>query len=340
MSKIRAWAAQEPKQALVPYEYDAGELGPDEVEIQVENCGLCHSDLSILDNDWGISSYPLVPGHEVIGRVVALGEHAKGKGLSMGQRVGLGWTAASCMHCRQCLSGNQHLCPEALPTIVGHYGGFAERVRGQWDWVIPIPEGVDASSAGPLLCGGITVFFPLYIFGIRPTQHVGVVGIGGLGHMALKFASAWGCEVTAFSSSLAKYDEAKSFGAHHVVSSRDPEAVRALANSFDLLIVTANVSLDWPIWIAALAPQGRLHFVGVVPEPVPITVFDLIGAQKSVSGSPAGSPVAIAEMLDFSALHNISPQVEHFKMKDVNKALDRLRAGEARYRIVLDADFA
>lgn len=338
MSKIRAWAAQGPKQALAPFEYDAGELGPDEVEIQVENCGLCHSDLSVLDNDWGISSYPFVPGHEVIGRVVALGEHAKG--LSIGQRVGLGWTAASCMHCRQCLSGNQHLCAEALPTIVGHYGGFAERVRGQWDWVIPIPEGVDASAAGPLLCGGITVFSPLYTYGIRPTQHVGVVGIGGLGHMAVKFASAWGCEVTAFSSSMAKYDEAKSFGAHHVVSSRDPEAVRALANSFDLLIVTVNAPLDWSAMIAALAPQGRLHFVGVVPEPVPITVFDLIGAQKSVSGSPTGSPVAIADMLDFAALHDVSPQVEHFKMKDVNNALDRLRAGDAKYRIVLDADFA
>lgn len=338
MSKIRAWAAQGPKQALVPYEYDAGELGPDEVEIQVENCGLCHSDLSVLNNEWGISSYPIVPGHEVIGSVVALGEHAKG--LSIGQRVGLGWTAASCMHCRQCLSGNQHVCAEALPTIVGHYGGFAERVRGQWDWVIPIPEGVDVSAAGPLLCGGITVFSPLYTFGIRPTQHVGVVGIGGLGHMALKFASAWGCEVTAFSSSMAKYEEAKSFGAHHVVSSRDAEAVRALANSFDLLIVTVSVPLDWPAMVAALAPRGRLHFVGVVPEPVPITVFDLIGAQRSVSGSPTGAPVAIAEMLDFAALHNISPQVEHFKMKDVNKALDRLRAGEVKYRIVLDADFA
>ncbi|GCE12831.1 NADPH-dependent aldehyde reductase Ahr [Tengunoibacter tsumagoiensis] len=338
MSKVRAWGAHKAKDKFVPFEYEAGELGDEEVEIAVEYCGLCHSDLSILNNDWGYSVYPLVAGHEIIGRVVALGRDAKG--LSIGQRVGVGWNAESCLHCRQCLSGNQNMCPEVKATIVGHYGGFAERVRAQWDWVIPIPEALDKSAAGPLLCGGITVFTPFYVFDVQPTQRVGIVGIGGLGHMAVKFAEAWGCDVTAFSSSPAKFEEAKSFGANHVVSSRDSDAIRAMANSLDLILVTVNVGLDWQAFIGALAPRGRLHFVGAVAEPVPVAVPALINAQKSISASPSGSPVATIDMLDFAARHHILPQVEHYKMSQINEAFDRLKSGKAQYRIVLEADFA
>lgn len=186
MTTIKAWAAKGPKQKLELYEYDPGDLNSDEVEIQDEKCGICHSDLSIIDNEWGISSYPVVPGHETIGRVVALGSAAKG--LKIGQRVGVGWGAGSCMHCRECLSGDQNLCAENVPTIVGHQGGFADRVRAQWPWAIPLPESLAGMEAGPLLCGGVTVFGPLQQFGIKPTDRVGVVGIGGLGHMALQFA--------------------------------------------------------------------------------------------------------------------------------------------------------
>jgi uncharacterized zinc-type alcohol dehydrogenase-like protein len=185
---IQAWAAKGPKQKLEPFSYDPGPLQPDEVEIAVEYCGICHSDLSMIDNEWGFSSYPLVPGHEVIGRIVALGTGARG--LTIGQRVGVGWACGSCMHCDQCLSGNQNLCPEGAGTIVHHQGGFADRVRAQWPWAIPIPDGVDAKEAGPLLCGGVTVFTPFVVYGLKPTDRVGVVGIGGLGHMALKFAAA------------------------------------------------------------------------------------------------------------------------------------------------------
>lgn len=156
---IEAWAAKAPKQKLVPYEYEPGELKADEVEIEIENCGICHSDLSIIDNEWGVSTYPAVPGHEVIGRVIGLGSDAKG--LKIGQRAGIGWGAGSCMHCRECLSGDQNLCAENVPTIVGHHGGFADRLRAQWPWVIPIPEDLDAKEVGPLLCGGVTVFGPL-----------------------------------------------------------------------------------------------------------------------------------------------------------------------------------
>lgn len=337
MSTIRAWAARAARGRLEPFEYDPGPLGPEEVEVRIEHCGICHSDLSMLDNEWGGTSYPFVPGHEGVGTVMAMGGQAKG--LRIGQRVGIGWNAHSCLHCAPCLSGRQHLCRSVVGTISGRHGCFADRVRVHWVWAVPLPDALPATEAGPLLCGGITVFSPLLDLGIRPTDRVGVIGIGGLGHMALMFCRAWGCEVTAFTSSEAKAEEARALGAHRVVSSRDPDAIRALAGQFDLIIDTVNVPLEWKSLFAALAPGGRMHVVGAVLEPIPVQAFWLIGGQKSLSGSPTGSRGAIDTMLDFAARHAISPKTEHFPMSRVNEALDRLRAGKAHYRIVLDADF-
>lgn len=337
MSQIRAWAAPKAGAPLEAFSFDPGPLGAEEVEIAVEHCGICHSDLSMLDNEWGFTQYPFVPGHEAIGRVVALGPQAKG--LAIGQRVGLGWNAHSCLHCGQCLEGRQHLCASVQPTLAGRHGAFAERVRAHWVWATPLPEGLDPREAGPLLCGGITVFAPLREFDIKPTSRVAVVGIGGLGHMAIKFCKAWGCEVTAFTTSLSKAEEARAFGAHHVVSTRDADALAALAGRFDLIIDTVNASLDWEGLVAALAPGGRLHVVGAVLEPIQVGAFSLIMGQKSLSGSPTGSRGAIDAMLGFAARHRVLPQTEHFPMSKANEAMDHLRAGKARYRIVLDADF-
>jgi uncharacterized zinc-type alcohol dehydrogenase-like protein len=259
------------------------------------------------------------------------------KGLSVGQRVGIGWTARSCMHCRPCLSGEQNLCGELVATIGGHHGGFADTVRAHWAWPVLLPEGIDLASAGPLLCGGITVLKPFLEYDIPPTARVGVVGIGGLGHMAVKFAAAWGCEVTAFTSTAAKADESRGFGAHHVVASRDAEAINAIAGTLDLLLVTVNVPMDWNALLGTLAPKGRMHVVGAVLEPIPIPAFALIGKQRQVSGSPTGSPVDIARMLAFAARHDIRPQMEMFPMSQVNEALKHLDDGKARYRIVLEA---
>lgn len=336
MSVIDAWVAPKAKQHIVRQQIDLGPIGPEEVEVQVENCGLCHSDLSMLNNDWGVATYPAVLGHEAIGTVVAVGEYAKG--IKVGQRVGVGWTAQSCMHCRPCLSGDQHLCAQALPTIVKHRGGFASRVRSHWAWAIPLPEGLPAGDAGPLLCGGITVFNPLALYA-KPTHRVGIVGIGGLGHMGVKFAAAYGCEVTAFTSSENKFDEARSFGAHHVVATRDPAGLRKIAGSLDLLITTTNVPLDWNLMIGALGPKGRLHLLGAVLEPIPVSAMSLIMQQRCISASPTGSPVAISTMLEFAARHHVAPTTEHYPMSQINEAFERLEAGKARYRIVLDADF-
>ena len=332
---VKAWAVMAAGRPLEPFEYDPGPLGPEDVEVSVETCGICHSDVSVINDDWGISTYPAVPGHEVIGRITALGPQAKG--LAVGQRVGIGWSAESCMHCPQCLAGDGNLCAENVATIVGHYGGFADRVRAHWQWVFPLPEALDEQTAGPLLCGGTTVFAPFYEYDISPTQHVGIVGIGGLGHLALKFAKAWGCEVTAFTSTDAKAQEARSFGAHHVVNSRDREALRARARTLDFLLVTVNVPLDWPSMVGMLSPRGRMHMVGAVLKPLPVLAMDLISGQRSISGSPTAGPKVIAKMLEFSARHGIAPQTEHFRMDQVNEALEHLKSGNARYRIVLDA---
>ena len=235
--KIRAYAILKSGGPFERYDYDPGELAPDRVEIAVKYCGVCHSDLSMVKNEWGMTRYPLVPGHEVVGSVAAVG-----KGVTTvkpGQTVGLGWYSGSCLHCRQCMSGDHNLCPTVEATIVGRAGGFADRVRCQESWAIPLPDGVDPATAGPLFCGGLTVFNPLVQFGVRPTDRVGVIGIGGLGHMALMFLKAWGCEVVAFSSSD-KQDEAKKLGAHRVINSRDRSQLQAAAGSFDLILNTVN----------------------------------------------------------------------------------------------------
>jgi uncharacterized zinc-type alcohol dehydrogenase-like protein len=335
MSHMQGWAAQGAGKPLVLTEFDLGPLGAEEVEVEVDYCGVCHSDLSMIENEWGMSRFPFVPGHEIIGRVTALGPQAKG--LKVGQRVGIGWSASSCMHCKQCLSGHQNLCKQNQPTIGGHHGGFADKVRAHWAWTIPMPEGIDLASAGPLLCGGITVLKPFLAYDISPTARVGVVGIGGLGHMAVKFARAWGCDVTAFTSTAAKADEARGFGAHHVVASRDANAIAAIAGSLDLLLVTVNVPMDWNALLGTLAPRGRMHVVGAVLEPIPVPAFSLIVGELDVSGSPSGAPIDIATLLDFAARHDVRPQVEMFPMDQVNEALKHLADGKARYRIVLEA---
>lgn len=331
---FHAWASPERGAKLSPFDYDPGPLGPEEVQIRVESCGICHSDLSMIDNEWGNATYPLVAGHEIVGVVEAAGDFAKG--VKSGDRVGLGWFAGSCMSCRPCLSGRHNLCASAEQTIVGRHGGFADRVRCHWSWALKLPVGVDPATAGPLFCGGITVFGPIADFGVKPTHRVGVIGIGGLGHLALRFLDKWGCHVTAFTSSPSKAEEAKALGADEVLDSRDSAAMKRAAGSFDFILSTVNVPLDWNAYLELLAPDGRLHFVGAVLEPVAVPAFALIGGRKRVSGSPLGSPATVLDMLDFCARHGIAPLTERFAMDEANDAIDHLRAGKARYRIVLE----
>ena len=331
--KVNAYAANDAGEELSPFSYELGALGAHEVDIDVLYCGICHSDLSMINDEWGMSAYPLVAGHEVTGKISAVGDHVNG--LEVGQSVGLGWHAGYCGHCHSCQSGDQNLCRDAAGTIVQRHGGFADKVRAEATSVVPLPDGIDISKAGPLFCGGITVYNPMVQFDVKPTDKVAVIGIGGLGHIALQFLNAWGCEVTAFTSSEAKRTEALEIGAHSTLNSKDAAEIKDAAGSFDFIISTVNVKLDWGLYINTLKAKGRLHFVGATLEPLEIGAMSLIMGQKSVSGSPVGSPATISKMLDFAKLHNIEPQVEMFPMSKINDAIARVASGDARYRIVL-----
>jgi uncharacterized zinc-type alcohol dehydrogenase-like protein len=330
---VNAYAANEPNGKLEKFNFELGEIGSEEVDIKVSYCGICHSDLSMINNEWGMTQYPIVPGHEIVGEVVAAGSAVKN--VKVGDRVGLGWFSASCMSCDQCMDGSHHLCSKGEATIVGRHGGFADYVRGHWSWAIPLPEKIDMSKAGPLLCGGITVFNPIILADVKPTDTVGVIGIGGLGHMALKFLKHWGCEVIAFSSNPDKKQQILDMGATRVVNSRSPEELENIAGKLDFILNTTNVSLDWNSYLTTLAPKGTLHTVGAVLEPMAIPAFSLIGGEKSVAGSPLGSPALTRTMLEFCVRHDIYPTVEEFPMSKVNEAMAHLEEGKARYRIVL-----
>ena len=336
MSEIHALAARQAGGKLEPFSYDPGPLGDEQVEIEVHYCGICHSDYSFLNNEFGLTEYPFVPGHEAVGKVVAAGEHAKL--VKVGQTVGLGWNAGSCLHCHPCLTGDHNMCANLEQTMIGRHGAYATRVRCHWIWATPIPEGIDLAKAGPLFCGGITVFNPLVQFDVRPTDRVGIIGIGGLGHLALQFSNKWGCHVTAFTTSASKADEARKMGAHSVLNTRSADELNRAAGSFNFILSTVAASdLDVNPYISALAPKGRFHIVGIVPQ-LKVNLFPLLAGQRSLSSSPSGAPATVATMLDFCARHSIAPVTEEFPMSKANDALAHLEAGKARYRIVLKND--
>ncbi|WP_444931196.1 NAD(P)-dependent alcohol dehydrogenase [Microbulbifer sp. SSSA002] len=335
VSTINAYAVLEAGGPFKSYQLELGELGATEVELEIMYCGICHSDLSMIENEWGNGQYPMIAGHEIIGRITAVGEQVTH--LKKETVVGLGWNSGYCKTCHTCRTGDFNLCKEAKFTILTN-GGFADKVRADVSSLVVIPDGVDPVSAGPLLCAGITVFNPLVQFDVKPTDKVAVIGIGGLGHLALKFFNAWGCEVTAFTSSEEKRKEALSLGAHKTLNSRDPLDIEAATTNFDFILSTVNANLDWDLYIQTLKPRGRLHFVGTVPNPIQFTLFPLIFFQRSISASPAGSPGTMETMLEFAAHHQIRPEVEIFPMSQIEAAFEHLRSGKARYRIVLSRE--
>lgn len=330
---IQGYAVHAAGAELHSYKYDAGELREQDVEVAISHCGVCHSDVNLIDNDWGISKFPFIPGHEVVGTVTAAG--AAVKHLKTGERVGIGWQADSCGHCEWCRRGEENLCAQAIPTCVGRNGGYAEKIRVNAKFAVPIPEALASEQTAPLLCGGITVYSPMRLHGVNPGSRVGVIGIGGLGHMALQFARTFGADVTAFSSSSNKEVEAKSLGAHHFVNTRETKSLKALAGKFDFILSTINVDQDWSAYINALRPHGSFVFVGVPPSPASFPVFPLIAGIKTISGCNIGSPMQIAEMLDVAARHDVKAVTEGFAMRDANTAVERARKSAVRYRAVL-----
>lgn len=333
MSLIQGLAAHAAGAELLAYRYDPGKLGSQEVEIGISHCGVCHSDLHLISNDWGISQYPFIPGHEVVGTVTAVG--AEVRALQVGQRVGLGWQSNSCGTCEWCMKGMENLCPVMEATCVHRNGGYAERVRANARFVIPVPDALRSEQAAPLLCGGITVYSPLRTSGVNPASRVGVVGVGGLGHMAIQFAKVFGAEVTAFSTSATKEKEARTLGATHFVNSRDTKAMREVSGSLDFILNTANADQDWNLYLQALRPTGTLCMVGVPPSAMEVQVFPLITGLRTVTGSPIGSPHQLREMLDVAARHGVKAITECFPMAKANEAIDKVKKNKIRYRAVL-----
>jgi uncharacterized zinc-type alcohol dehydrogenase-like protein len=333
MPEIRGYATHAAGAELLAYRYEVGELAADEVEVRISHCGICRSDLHLIDNDWQVSKFPFVPGHEIVGTIEAVG--AAVQNLQLGERVGIGWQAGSCGTCEWCRQGKENLCPQTQPTCVHRNGGFADAVRVPARFVIPIPETLDSENAAPLLCAGITVYTPLRTYGVSPASRVGVVGIGGLGHLALQFARVFGAEVTAFSTSPAKEEEAMAMGAQHFCNTRESKGMKALAGSLDLIVSTVNADQDWSAFLTALRPEGVLCLVGAPSRPLQIPGSLLILAARTLSGSNTGSPLALAEMLDVAARHGVRAQTERFPMTRVNEAVAKVRKGAVRYRAVL-----
>lgn len=330
---INAYAAMLAGQSLQPHKYVPKDLDPMGVEIQISHCGMCHTDLHLINNDFGMSAYPLVPGHEIVGIVSQVGGGETG--LGVGQRVGVGWLAGACFVCEQCAAGRDNLCPKGQPTCLGREGGYATHVRIDSRFAFPIPDPIPSEVAAPLLCAGITVFAPLLRHGVSGASRLGVIGIGGLGHLALQYGRALGCHVTAFSSTPAKASEAKRFGADEFVATGKAGALDSRANSCDFLLSTVTADVPWKDYLSVLRPGGRLCIVGVPQHDMLIPALPLILGQKSVVSSVVGSRSEIQIMLEFSARHRITPQIELFPMHEANRALERLRTNKMRYRAVL-----
>lgn len=330
---IKSFVALSAKQALKPFNYQPRPLGPTDVEVKITHCGICHSDIHLIDNDWGVSQYPLVPGHEIIGTITKVGSQVSN--LKVGQRVGIGWECNSCGTCEWCKNQEENLCNLQEATCNGNYGGYAEKIRVNHRFAFPIPDKLNSENAAPLLCGGVTVYSPLKQYVTKSNMRVGIIGIGGLGHLALQFARAMGCEVTAFSTTPAKESEAKAFGAHHFVNINDQQAMEKQISQMDFLLSTVTANIDWGAFLNILRPKGKFCILGVPSASIPVPLFALIVARKSICGSNIGGTKEIKEMLEFAAQHNIKAKTETEKMENVNQALQRVKQNKVRYRMVL-----
>ncbi|KAJ3359235.1 hypothetical protein GGF32_009528 [Allomyces javanicus] len=339
---ITGYAAKSRSATLVPWTYDAAPLGSDDVEIEISHCGVCHSDLHTLDEGWGPTTFPVIVGHEIVGRISAVGSHVKH--LTVGDRVGVGAQCGACLHCQRCVRGRDNVCPKAIFTYnathpEGHaaYGGYADAVRVPSAYAFKIPESLPSDAAAPLLCAGITVFAPLKKHWI-PNARVGVVGIGGLGHLAIQFARALGAtEVVALSTSDRKRKDATALGATQFVALKTADDFKAHADSLDLIVCTASShEMDWDSYFELLDAGGKFIVVGIPEAPISLSLDKLIFAERSLVGSLIGARGNIVEMLEFAAKHNVRPWIEKMPMKDVNTAIARLRKGDVSYRFVLE----
>jgi uncharacterized zinc-type alcohol dehydrogenase-like protein len=341
---VRGYAAFSAQQPLGLFRFDRRSLRDTDVAIDILYCGVCHSDLHNARNDWGNAVYPMVPGHEIIGRVVEVG--ASVTRFKAGDAVGVGCMVDSCGGCASCAKGLEQYCEnQATYTYNGTdlqdggmtYGGYSERIVVSQDFVLRVPDGLDLAGAAPLLCAGITTWSPLRHWNVGAGSQVGVIGLGGLGHMALKLAKALGAEVTLFTRSPGKETDARRLGADHIVLSSDASQMQASAGSFDLIIDTVPYVHDLNPYVPTLATDGTLVLVGYLGplEPM-LNTAPLVLARKSVAGSLIGGIAETQEMLDFCALHGIAADIEPIRIQDIDTAFERMQRSDVKYRFVID----
>ncbi len=335
--RVLGYVAKAVGQTLEPFTYEPPKLGEHDVRVSVTHCGVCHTDIHAINDYYGITTFPFVPGHEIVGQVAAVGPAVAG--LKEGDRVGIGWQGRSCMTCEWCLKGETQLCMEIEKTTVCvPYGGFSTSVVADHRFVYPLPPTMPPQVAAVLMCAGVTVYSALRTYVTSPELKIAILGVGGLGHLAIQFAHAFGCEVTAISSSPAKKEQALGFGADRFINSLDRDSMRQVNYGHDLLICTANDGINWEAQLMALKKRGRLLLLGF-PD-IKLNSTDLVAHELSITGSLIGNPPTMREMLSFAQQHGITPTVELMPMSQVNEAIQKVRQNKARYRIVLVNEMA
>ena len=334
-TRVLGYASKSVGQPLEPITYKPPKLGKHDVRVSVTHCGVCQTDNHAIDDYYDITTFPFVPGHEIVGYVSAVGQEVSE--LNEGDRVGIGWQGRSCMQCEWCLQGEEQLCMDIVSSGTWvPYGGFSTSVLVDSRFAYPLPDSMPSEVAAVLMCAGIAVYSPLHSYATQPAQKIGIIGVGGLGHLALQFARAFNYEVTAISSSPEKKEEAVSFGADHFIVSNDQSSLRQAMFSLDLLLCTAHGKINLEVLMDVLKKNGRLVLVGF-PD-LELNTTNLVARQLSITGSFLGNRVKMREMLSFAQEHGITPKVELLPMREVNEALRKVREGKARYRIVLFND--
>ncbi len=341
--RVHAYAAPAAAEPLTPTMIERRDVGPGDVLIEIEYAGICHSDIHTVKGEWGPQPYPLVPGHEIVGSVTESG--AAVTRHRVGDRVGVGCMVDSCGECVNCRNGDEQYCLDGMVSTYGGLdrdgtvtqGGYSTHVVVDAGFVVSVPEGIDPAAAAPLLCAGITTYSPLRHWAAGPGRKVAVVGLGGLGHMAVKIAHAMEAEVTVLSQSLKKQEDGLRLGADHYHATSDPDTFERLAGRFDLIVNTVSAAIDVDAYLGLLAVDGTLVNVGAPPEPLSLNVFSLINARRSYAGSVIGGIAETQEMLDFCAEHRIGADIELISAEQINEAYERVLASDVRYRFVIDA---
>lgn len=342
LSPARSYAAESATSELGPLTIQRREPGPHDIAIEILYCGVCHSDLHQARNEWHNTVYPCVPGHEIVGRVTAVGQHVKK--FKAGDLAAIGCLVDSCRTCEACQEGLEQYCPSPVYTYNGPdkhtngvtYGGYSDSIVVDESYVLSVPTNLDLAAVAPLLCAGITTYSPLRHWKVGPGQKVGVVGIGGLGHMGVKFAAALGAHVVVFTTSASKVEDAKRLGAHEVILSTDKEQMKQHARTFNFLLDTVSAQHDINAYLNLLKLDGNLVLVGAPEHPLPVGAFSLLTNRRSLAGSGIGGIKETQEMLDFCAEHNIVSDIELINIQQINEAYERLLKSDVKYRFVID----